>query len=50
VIKNPIKQIRRNGFISLAVVTALYILANIAYFAAGKFATTPRVPPLLAGS
>lgn len=33
-VKNPIKQIRRNGFISLAVVTALYILANIAYFAA----------------
>lgn len=47
--KNPIKQIRRNGFISLAVVTALYILANIAYFAAGKFTTTPIVPPFLAG-
>lgn len=35
--KNPIKQIRRNGFISLAIVTALYILANVAFFAAGKY-------------
>lgn len=35
-VKNPIKQIRKNGFISLLVVTILYLLANIAYFAAGK--------------
>lgn len=34
--KNPIKQIRRNGFISLAIVTILYILANVAFFASGK--------------
>ncbi|EFX00648.1 high affinity methionine permease [Grosmannia clavigera kw1407] len=33
-IKNPIKQIRRNGFISLVVVAILYIFANLAYFAA----------------
>ncbi|KAG7286728.1 hypothetical protein NEMBOFW57_009040 [Staphylotrichum longicolle] len=33
-VKNPIKQLRRNGFISLGVVTVLYLLANISYFAA----------------
>ncbi|KAL1872439.1 hypothetical protein VTK73DRAFT_1517 [Phialemonium thermophilum] len=33
-IKNPIKQIRRNGFIALLIVTILYVLANVAYFAA----------------
>ncbi|KAL2145695.1 hypothetical protein VTI28DRAFT_6570 [Corynascus sepedonium] len=33
-VKNPIKQIRRNGFIALVIVTILYIFANIAYFAA----------------
>lgn len=33
-VKNPIKQIRRNGFISLIIVTILYILANVAFFAA----------------
>ncbi|KAF3764180.1 amino acid transporter [Cryphonectria parasitica EP155] len=33
-VKNPVKQIQKNGYISLAVVGALYILANIAYFAA----------------
>jgi amino acid transporter len=32
--QNPVKQLRRNGFISLGIVTVLYILANIAYFAA----------------
>lgn len=36
-VKNPIQQIRRNGFVSLLVVTILYLLANIAYFAAGRF-------------
>lgn len=34
--QNPIKQLRRNGFIALAIVTLLYIFANIAYFSAGK--------------
>ncbi|KUI59641.1 High-affinity methionine permease [Cytospora mali] len=40
-VKDPIKQIRRNGFISLSIVTTLYILANIAYFAAGKSYKSP---------
>lgn len=40
-VKNPIKQIRKNGFISLLVVTILYLLANIAYFAAGKPGRAP---------
>lgn len=34
--QNPIKQIKRNGTISILIVTILYILANIAYFAAGS--------------
>lgn len=42
-VKNPIKQIRKNGFLSLLVVTILYILANIAYFAAGKSASTSHI-------
>ncbi|KAI8170553.1 High-affinity methionine permease [Colletotrichum sp. SAR 10_70] len=33
-VKNPVKQIRKYGWISLGIVTILYILANIAYFAA----------------
>ncbi|KAF5512992.1 High-affinity methionine permease [Colletotrichum aenigma] len=33
-VKNPVKQIRKYGWISLGIVTVLYILANIAYFAA----------------
>ncbi|KAJ4399532.1 hypothetical protein N0V91_009357 [Didymella pomorum] len=33
-IKNPIKTIKKNGFIALLLVTVLYILANVAYFAA----------------
>lgn len=35
-LQNPIKQIKRNGTISIGIVTTLYILANIAYFAAGS--------------
>ncbi|KAF7530867.1 hypothetical protein G7054_g9430 [Neopestalotiopsis clavispora] len=35
-IKNPVKQIKRNGTISILTVMALYIFANIAYFAAVK--------------
>jgi amino acid transporter len=34
-VKNPIPTIRRYGFISIFVVAILYILCNIAYFAAG---------------
>ncbi|KAB5523079.1 amino acid permease-domain-containing protein [Coniochaeta sp. 2T2.1] len=33
-VRNPIKQLRRNAFIALAIVTILYIFANIAYFSA----------------
>ncbi len=36
-VKNPVKQIRRNGIGALAIVTVLYILTNVAYFAAGAF-------------
>lgn len=35
-LKNPIKTIKKNGFIALLLVTVLYILANVAYFAAGE--------------
>jgi len=37
--QNPGKQIRRNGFLALGIVTVLYIFANIAYLAAGKLAS-----------
>ncbi|GAB1319272.1 High-affinity methionine permease [Madurella fahalii] len=33
-IKNPVKQLRRNGFLAIAIVSVLYMLANVAYFAA----------------
>ncbi|EGO55774.1 hypothetical protein NEUTE1DRAFT_47799 [Neurospora tetrasperma FGSC 2508] len=33
-VKSPVKQIRRNGFVALLIVAVLYILANVAYFAA----------------
>ncbi|KAG9517781.1 amino acid transporter, partial [Aureobasidium melanogenum] len=33
-IKNPVKTIKRNASYSLIIVTVLYILANVAYFAA----------------
>ncbi|KAK5662270.1 hypothetical protein OQA88_8175 [Cercophora sp. LCS_1] len=33
-VKNPVKQLRRNGFLALTIVAILYILANVAYFAA----------------
>lgn len=33
-VKNPVKQIRKNGFVALLIVAVLYILANVAYFAA----------------
>jgi amino acid transporter len=34
--KNPVKRLRTYGFISIFVVAVLYILANVAYFAAGE--------------
>ncbi|KAL2190552.1 hypothetical protein L209DRAFT_703788 [Thermothelomyces heterothallicus CBS 203.75] len=33
-VKNPVKQLRRNGFAALVIVTVLYIFANIAWFSA----------------
>ncbi|KAK2007908.1 high-affinity methionine permease [Colletotrichum eremochloae] len=33
-VKDPVRQIRKNGWISLSIVTVLYLMANIAYFAA----------------
>ncbi|THW92514.1 amino acid transporter [Aureobasidium pullulans] len=35
-IQNPVKTIKRNASYSLVAVTILYLLANIAYFAAGR--------------
>ena len=36
-VQNPVKTMRTNAFVSLLVVAILYQLANIAYFAAGRF-------------
>ncbi|KDN59855.1 putative high-affinity methionine permease [Colletotrichum sublineola] len=33
-VKDPVRQIRKNGWIALSIVTVLYLMANIAYFAA----------------
>lgn len=33
-VRNPIPTLKRNGFLSLLIVTVLYLLANIAFFAA----------------
>ncbi len=33
-VKDPVRQLRRNGFLSLTIVAILYVLANVAYFAA----------------
>ncbi|KAK1961672.1 high-affinity methionine permease [Colletotrichum sublineola] len=33
-VKDPVRQIRKNGRISLSIVTVLYLMANIAHFAA----------------
>ena len=35
-IQNPVKQIKINGAIALFTVTVLYVLTNVAYFAASK--------------
>ena len=35
-VKNPVKTLRTNAFISLVIVAVLYQFANIAYFAAGR--------------
>lgn len=36
-VKDPIKTIRRSAPVSLLIVAILYMLANVAYFAAGKW-------------
>ncbi|KAL2148621.1 hypothetical protein VTH82DRAFT_2175 [Thermothelomyces myriococcoides] len=33
-VKNPVKQLKRNAFVALLIVTILYIFANIAWFSA----------------
>ncbi|KAK2038070.1 high-affinity methionine permease [Colletotrichum somersetense] len=33
-VKDPVRQIRKNGWVALSIVTVLYLFANIAYFAA----------------
>jgi amino acid transporter len=44
-LKNPIKTIKKNGFVALLLVTILYILTNVAYFAAGQCRfPTPALP------
>jgi amino acid transporter len=43
-IKNPIPTIKRNGVVSVAIVSVLYILCNIAYFAAGMSRVTFLLP------
>jgi len=35
-VKNPVKQLKKHSFIALTIVAVLYMLANVAYFAAGK--------------
>ena len=43
--QNPVKTIKRNASYSLVIVTVLYTLANIAYFAAGMIDTIWRDNP-----
>ena len=43
--RNPVKRIRTYGFISIFVVSVLYTLANVAYFAAGELSASDGVPP-----
>lgn len=35
--QNPVKKIRRNGFIAICTVSVLYILTVVAYYSAGKW-------------
>ena len=35
-VKNPVEKIRNSGFSAVLLVATLYMLASIAYFAAGK--------------
>lgn len=35
--KNPVKRMRTYGLIAIFIVSVLYILANVAFFAAGEF-------------
>jgi amino acid transporter len=36
-VQNPVKTIRNSSFTALFIITVLYELANVAYFAAGKY-------------
>lgn len=40
-VKNPVKQLKKHSFIALTIVAVLYMLANVAYFAAGKAEIRP---------
>ena len=35
-VRNPVKKLRIHALIALVIVAVLYVLANVAYFAAGK--------------
>lgn len=35
-VKNPVKQLKVNAFAALSIVAIFYLLANVAYFSAGK--------------
>jgi hypothetical protein len=41
--ENPVKQLKKHSFIALTIVAVLYMLANVAYFAAGKSKSEDRV-------
>ena len=42
--QNPIKTTKKNSFVALLLVTSLYLLANVAYFAAGQCIPTVVLP------
>lgn len=42
-VKNPVKKIRNSGFSAVLLVATLYMLASIAYFAAGGWLSLQRL-------
>lgn len=46
-IKNPVKTIKKSAPASLLIVAILYVLCNIAYFAAGKTKPTKHPRPII---